>query len=145
MTARAPTSPSHIIPSIRYRDAPAAIDWLCRAFGFRRHAVYEDGEGGIAHAQLVHGGGMLMLGSLREDEWGRRTATPDQIGGRHTQACCVIVADADAHYAQARAAGARILDEICDQHYGGRGYSCLDLEGHAWWFGSYDPWKEAAP
>ena len=37
-----------------------------------------------------------------------------------------------------------LFDEIADQHYGGRGYACADPEGHAWWFGSYDPWKEAS-
>ena len=45
--------PAHIIPTFRYHDAPAAIEFLCRAFGFEKHAVYE-GEGGtVAHAQLV--------------------------------------------------------------------------------------------
>lgn len=142
MSGLHPDTRSSIIPSIRYLDAPAAIDWLCDAFGFHRHAVYEDDAGGIAHAQLTFDGGMLMLGSLRDDDWGSRTATPGEIGGRHTQACCVIVADADAHYARAKAAGALILDDICDQDYGGRGYSCRDPEGHTWWFGSYNPWTE---
>ena len=53
----------------------------------------------------------------------------------------MIVTDADAHYTRAKAAGAIIVMEISDQAYGGRGYSCRDLEGHMWWFGSYDPWK----
>jgi uncharacterized glyoxalase superfamily protein PhnB len=44
---------SSIVPSLRYRDAQAMIDWICRVLGFERHAVYEDGEGGIAHAQRV--------------------------------------------------------------------------------------------
>ena len=25
---------STVIPALRYRNAPAAIDWLCRVFGF---------------------------------------------------------------------------------------------------------------
>jgi uncharacterized glyoxalase superfamily protein PhnB len=54
----------------------------------------------------------------------------------------VIVADPDAHYAHARAAGAEIVQDIADQDYGGRGYLCRDPEGHLWWFGSYDPWKD---
>ena len=36
-----------IYPTLRYRDAPAAIDFLERAFGFERTAVHEDG--GIVH------------------------------------------------------------------------------------------------
>jgi uncharacterized glyoxalase superfamily protein PhnB len=50
-----------VIPALQYRDAPAAIEFLCRAFGFERNAVYQ-GEGGlIAHAQLKFGNGMVML------------------------------------------------------------------------------------
>jgi hypothetical protein len=54
---------STIIPCLRYRDAHAAIDWLCKAFGFEKHAVYEGTDGGIDHAQLVFGNGMVMLSS----------------------------------------------------------------------------------
>ena len=130
-----------IIPCLRYRDAPAAIDWLCRAFGFERHAVYAEGDT-VHHAQLVFGNGMVMLGSAdTASEWGRRIAQPGDIGGLETQSPCVVVADVDAHYARAVAAGAEVVQDIADQDYGGRGYSCRDLEGHLWWFGSYDPWK----
>lgn len=133
---------STIIPCLRYREAPAAIDWLCKAFGFTRHAVYADGAT-VHHAQLTFGNGMVMLGSVdNASEFGRRMAQPDELGLRETQSPCVIVADADAHYAQAKAAGAIIVDDIRDQDYGGRGYSCRDPEGHLWWFGSYDPWKD---
>ena len=133
---------STIIPCLRYRDAPAAIDWLCRAFGFEKHAVYADGDI-VHHAQLTFGNGMIMLGSTGNDsEWGRQIAQPDETGLRETQSPCVIVADADAHYTRARAAGAQIVIEIAAQEYGGRGYACRDPEGHLWWFGSYDPWQD---
>ncbi len=132
---------STVIPCLRYRNALAAIDWLGRAFGFEKHAVYADGDT-VHHAQMVFGNGMIMLGSADSvSEWGKRIAQPDEIGGRETQSACVIVDDADAHYARAKAAGAEILIDIADQNYGGRGYSCRDPEGHIWWFGSYDPWK----
>jgi uncharacterized glyoxalase superfamily protein PhnB len=132
-----------IIPALRYRDAPAAIDWLCRAFGFERHAVHPNETGGVAHAQLAFGNGMIMLSTASDDEWGRRIAQPDEIGGRETQCACVIVSDPDAHYNTAKATGAAIIDDIKDNDYGGRGYSCRDPEGHLWWFGSYDPWKDS--
>ena len=141
MSNLAMNTTSTIIPSLRYRDAPAAIEWLCKAFGFEKHGVYPDESGGIAHAQLTFGNGMIMLSSVSDDEWGRRIAQPDEIGGRETQCSCVILNDPDAHYAIATAAGAIIVDDIKDADYGGRGYSCRDPEGHLWWFGSYDPWK----
>lgn len=132
---------SSIIPCLQYRDAHAAIDWLCQAFGFHAHAVYAD-ETSVHHAQLTWGKGMIMISSASGDsEWSERIVQPDQIDGRETQCPCVIVTDADSHYARAVAAGARIVDDIVDQPYGGRGYSCRDLEGHLWWFGSYNPWS----
>lgn len=135
---------STIIPSLRYRDAPAAIDWLCSAFGFEKHAVHAEGDV-VHHAQLVFGNGMVMLGSVANaSAWGERIAQPDEIGGRETQCPCVIVADCAAHYARAKAAGAVIVDELEQKEYGGAGYSCRDPEGHLWWFGSYDPWTSDA-
>jgi uncharacterized glyoxalase superfamily protein PhnB len=128
---------------MRYDDAPAAIDWLCRAFGFTRHLVVP-GEGGtIAHAQLVLGNGMIMLGSARDDEFGRLQRTPRAAGDVRTQSVYVIVTDVDAHCAQAREAGARVVMAPRDEDYGGRFYSCLDPQGHLWNFGTYDPWRSA--
>jgi uncharacterized glyoxalase superfamily protein PhnB len=131
-----------LIPCMRYRDAPAAIDWLCETFGFARHLVVPDEQGGIAHAQLRFGKGndMLMLGSVVESEFGRLMRQPDQAGGC-TQSLYLVVEDADALYARAKAAGAEILIELKDEDYGGRGFSCHDPEGHLWSFGSYDPWR----
>ena len=136
-----PSNGSTIIPCLRYRDALAAIDWLQRAFGFHAQAVYADGDT-VFHAQLTFGNGMIMLGSAgNQSAWSEHTALPDEVGGRQTQSACVIVTDADAHYARAKAAGARIVIDIADQDYGGRGYACADPEGYLWWFGSYDPWR----
>ena len=65
-----------MIPAIRYRDAAAAIDWLCEAFGFERHLVVP-GEGGtIAHAQLAFGNGMVMLGSRPGTTSSGRSSSP---------------------------------------------------------------------
>jgi uncharacterized glyoxalase superfamily protein PhnB len=136
-----PPNPTRIIPTLRYQDAPAAIDWLCRAFGFERHFVVPGDDGTIAHAQLTFGNGMIMLGSGRDDEFGRLQKTPAQLGGVGTQSPYVIVPDVDAHHARAVAAGARVTMAPMDQDYGGRFYSCRDPEGHLWNFGSYDPWQ----
>jgi uncharacterized glyoxalase superfamily protein PhnB len=143
MSSPAANTTSTIIPSLRYRNALAAIDWLCHAFGFEKQAVYAGDDGVVHHAQLTFGNGMIMLGSVSNDNaWGKRFAQPDEIGGRETQCACVIVADADAHYARAQAAGAVIVDELETKDYGGKGYSCRDPEGHLW-FGTTIPGKNA--
>ena len=131
---------SRVIPCLRYRNAPAAIDWLCEVFGFERQAVYPNPDGSIAHAQLRLGEGMVMLGSVTDSEWGRLIGQPDELGGVETQSAYLVVDDADAVHARARAAGAEIVIAIRDEDYGGRGFTCRDLEGHIWSFGNYDPW-----
>ena len=128
----------NVIPAIRYRDAPAAIEWLCRAFGFTEHLVVPGGAGTIAHAELTYQNGMIMLGSARDDEFGRLVA-PKEKGRPATAGVHVVVQDVDAHHAQAAAAGAEIITPPEDQEYGGRLYACRDLEGNVWTFGSYDP------
>jgi len=131
---------STIIPCLRYRDAPRMIDWLCDVFGFERNAIHPDGQGGVAHAQLTLGPGMIMLGTARDDDFGQLQSTPADLGGT-TQSPYIVVPDADAVYRRAKAHGAKIVMEIKDEDYGGRGFSCRDPEGHLWNIGSYDPWQ----
>jgi uncharacterized glyoxalase superfamily protein PhnB len=133
-----------IIPCLRYRDAAKAIEWLCSVFGFKRHLVVANPDGSIAHAELTLGDGMVMLGSVKESDFDRLMKQPDQIGGAETQTSYIVVPDADAVYARARAAGAEIVLDIKDEDYGGRGFSCRDLEGRLWNFGTYDPWRSAS-
>lgn len=123
---------SDIYPSLRYRDAHAAIDWLERAFGFQRRVVYE-GEGGrIDHAEVGLGDGLVMLGSERPGEEGRHVGQ----GWAY-----VAVDDLDAHYERAKAAGAEIVMERQDQDYGSF-YGACDPEGNHWSFGTYRPGRD---
>ena len=135
-----------VIPALRYVDAPAAIDWLCDAFGFERLLVVPgEDAGSIAHAQLTCGHGMVMLGSVDShggNEFDTLVRPPSDLGGRCSQAICVIVEDPDAHHARAVAAGAEIVLPLVDQPYGGRGYTCRDPEGNVWSFDTYDPWVQ---
>lgn len=139
-TKAIPSPGSSIIPGMRYRNAPAAIDWLCNAFGFEKHLIVPGPNNTIAHAQLSFGAGMIMLGSIKDTEFDRMMKQPDEIGGAETQCSYVVVPDCDAHFARAKAAGAQIVTDIHDEGHGGRGYACRDLEGRLWYFGSYDPW-----
>ena len=137
---REPSSAT-MIPVFRYKNATAAIEWLCDTFGFKTHLVIPGEDGTIAHAQLTLGSGMIMLGSVRNDDYSKLFVHPNEIDAAVTQSVYVIVPNIEEHYAQARATGAQIVSEIADQHYGGRLYTCRDLEGYIWNFGSYDPWS----
>ncbi len=140
MTDPTKTQAVTVIPTLRYDDAAAAITWLCEAFGFDEHLVVAGEDGTIAHAQLVFGNGMIMLGTAHPSEFDNLQKPPSALGGAVSQSPYIVVDDADKHYARAVAAGAEIVMEIRDEDYGGRGYSCRDPEGHLWNFGSYDPW-----
>lgn len=141
-----------LIPCLRYADALTAIDFLCRAFGFERHAVYTDPDDPaiVHHAQLTLGArAMVMLGSARADDSGRRFRwkTPAEAGGITLCVCAVLPKDTDidAHCARARAAGAEIVLEPHDNiGYPGRSYNARDPEGNDWDFGTYDPWTDLA-
>lgn len=129
----------HSLPALP--RCPLAIDWLCATFGFQRQLVVADDHGGIAHAQLAlaDGSGLVMLGSLHDNEYGRLMRQPDEIGGC-TQSIYVVVKDAEALYRAAVDGGAQIVIDIKDEDYGGQGFTCRDPEGHIWSFGTYDPW-----
>ncbi len=130
MSSQEKNTTATIIPTLRYHDAAAAIEFLCKAFGFEKLLVVP-GEGDtIAHAQLTYGNGMVMVGSSRDTD----------LVKPGTQSSYIIVADADTHRRQAVDAGAEIVVDIADQDHGGRMYSCRDPEGHLWNFGTYDPW-----
>lgn len=128
---------STVIPVLRYKDAMAAIEWLCNVLGFERRLIVPGAGSTVLHAQLTFGNGMVMLGSFRE---GESEASPD--AGALDMGSCLIVNNADEVYEAAKAAGATITYEISDQQYGGRMFSCLDPERHSWHVGTYDPWNE---
>jgi uncharacterized glyoxalase superfamily protein PhnB len=123
----------NIFPVLQYRDAAAALEWLGEAFGFERLFATPGPDGTIAHAEMRHGPGAIMLGSSgseleRADDW--RAAR---------QSIYVAIAEVDTHHERARAAGAEITRAPQDMDYGSREYSARDLEGHHWHFGTYRP------
>jgi len=129
-----------IVPTLRYRDLAAAIEWLCRAFGFEKHVVVNGADGSARYAELTFGDGMIMLGPVEDSAIGGLMTQPDLTGGSETQICYLFVDDVAAHWAKAMAAGAEIVLDIEDERCS-RGYSCRDPEGHIWNFGTYNPWR----
>jgi uncharacterized glyoxalase superfamily protein PhnB len=67
-----------VVPMIAYADAPRAIDWLARAFGFvERHRITAT-DGTISHAEMNTGHGVVML----------NTPTPAYEGPKLHQKSC---------------------------------------------------------
>ena len=118
---------TEIIPYIYYSDVAAALDWLARAFGFKEDMRTPTPSGGV-HGEMNLDGQHIMLGQ-------RPGSRPTTVSGDlpATQAIFVYLADVDAHFERARAAGAKIDKAPEDLPYG-RSYGARDLEGHVWYF-----------
>jgi uncharacterized glyoxalase superfamily protein PhnB len=130
-----------IYPTFRYRDANKMLDWLVEAFGFEVHVKYMQDDQ-VGHAELKLGSSMIMLGSVQDDAYGNMVGAPGDNSGKSIY---VAVANPDALFARARAAGAKILEEPTDRHYGSRDFICADPEGNVWSFGTYWPKADETP
>lgn len=141
-----PTPPDwpRLSASLFYDDPHAAIDFLCKAFGFQRRLVVE-GEGGrIVHSELDFGEALVMIGEAgkkasENDLVPMASQSPRSLGGAVTQAVALFVDDVDAHCAQAEANGAVIAmrpmtNDYGDDYWVDRSYRAVDPEGHHWWF-----------
>ncbi|MEJ8634176.1 VOC family protein [Streptomyces sp. MS2.AVA.5] len=126
-------SPS-ISPTLVYADAKAAIKQLTEAFGFTEHAVYEDEDGRVVHAELMYGNGMVMLGSKGTGGEFDKLMTDTGPAG-----VFVHVDDVDAHHGKAVEHGVDVVMPPTDQDYGARDYMARDIEGNVWSFGTYAP------
>jgi PhnB protein len=129
---------------IGYEDAAAAIDFLCRAFGFveDEDSRYMDGDR-VTHAELSVGHLAKIMVANPSPEY----VSPK----RHREECdlsrqmqdnawvvdgqFVVVDDLQSHYERAKSAGAAILREPDDPGVGFRVYTAEDPEGHRWMFG----------
>lgn len=123
-----------VFPTLLYADAKAAVKQLTEAFGFTEMHVYETEDGGVAHAELAQGNGMVMLGSK-----GTGGVFDRAMKGAGPCGVYVVVEDVDAHHRRAVEHGAEILMPPTDQDYGSRDYMARDAEGNVWSFGTYAP------
>lgn len=121
-------------PTLIYKDAPAAIEFLKTAFGFTESMVVknEQDETIIEHCQLrwPQGGGVMLGTANRPDsEFSKRPTG-------HSSAY-LVTPDPDSLFEQATAAGAKVFRELDDTDYGSRDFSASDPEGNLWNFGTY--------
>ena len=131
MTSSPPENYPQISPYLLYENAAAALDWLTATFGFEERMRMADADGRVKHAEIAMGSGVVMLGEPESN-----FVSPK----RHGHVCQLVhvyVHDVDAHFANAKAAGAVILSEPEDKHYGDRSYAAEDLEGQHWYFAQH--------
>ena len=128
-------TPSNIHPCLTYENAPAAIAWLCRVFGFTQQLVVPGPDGSVLHSELSLGTGVVMVSSAKP-EFNRH---PPRSTKGAPASLSVYIPDPDTHHKRVAAAGARVTQPLRDEEYGARGYGVEDLEGHQWYFGNYRP------
>jgi predicted enzyme related to lactoylglutathione lyase len=117
--------PNTVLPHLFYRDLSQAITWLSKTFGFSEHYRYGEPASG---AQMYLGNAWVMVKQAKAEQ-----ASPSQLG-YGTQSLTVFVSDVDAHFKQAQAAGAKIVELPNETVYGEWQYGALDLDGHHWLF-----------
>jgi uncharacterized glyoxalase superfamily protein PhnB len=122
-------------PILGYRDLEAAIDWLCRVFGFEPLEVMRNEDGSYAHVELRLGAGVIMPTTTR-DQTNPENPWEGPIG---TQGLYVALDGVEAHYERAVAEGAEIVRPLATTDWGSREYTARDLEGNLWAFGTYRP------
>jgi uncharacterized glyoxalase superfamily protein PhnB len=128
-----------VIPMLAYENGPAAMDWLSDAFGFRElDRRVEDGR--LTHGEMDTGGGVIMLATPSRHYHGPKRHREESEAARKwsevpyiIDGVLVYVADIDAHFERARAAGATILSPL-EESQEGRRYRAEDIEGHRWMF-----------
>ncbi len=134
-----PASQPLMCVSVRYKDAPAMLEWLVAAFDFEKHAAFYSEDGTILlHGELKIGSSYIMLGSSEGTEFSKLVSRPADLGGT-TASVYIATDEIDARCERARAAGAEICMEPTDQPYGSRDFIAKDPEGHIWCFGTYRP------
>jgi uncharacterized glyoxalase superfamily protein PhnB len=124
-----------IIPTFRYRNSAAMVDWLVDAFGFAVKEKFMDGDA-VGHAELTFANAIIMVGQARDDMFGKLVGGPGETGGKSVY---LAIADADSALERARKAGAQILEGPTDRDYGSREFICRDPEGNIWCLGTYWP------
>ncbi len=110
------------------RGAPAAIDFYREAFGAVETMRMTGDDGRVGHAEITLEGVTVML-SDEHPEIG--VVSPETLGGTPVS-LYLHVADVDATYARAVAAGATGERPPADQFHGNRNASLRDPFGHRW-------------
>ncbi|HLL88022.1 MAG TPA: VOC family protein [Tepidisphaeraceae bacterium] len=117
-----------VTPYLRCREAAKAIEFYKAAFGAEEVFRMPGPGGTIMHAEVRIGDSFVMV-SDEFPNWGAKG--PQSYGGT-TVGLHLYVADADAAFARATAAGATVMMPLTNQFWGDRYGKLQDPFGHEW-------------
>lgn len=130
-----PAVPDGVIAYLSVRGGDAAIDFYQRAFGATLILRNPAPDGRVMHARLAINNGLVML-SDDFPEYNKGTPMAPQPGQPTGTTLHLQVANCDALYAQATAAGAEPVMPPADMFWGDRYAQLRDPFGHRWSIGS---------
>ena len=122
-----------VTPYVTVRGAAKAIEFYQKAFGATEVYRLVMPDGTIAHAEIKIGDSHVML-SDENPAWGN--VGPQTLGGT-TGGLVVYLADVDAAFNTAVAAGAKVMKPVMDQFWGDRMGTVTDPFGHVWTFATH--------
>lgn len=128
-----PGGRSGVTPYLTVRGAADAITFYQEVFGARELFRLTQPGGGIGHAELQIGNGLVYI----SDEYPEMDVRGPLSVGSSPVLLHLYVADADAVVERAVAKGARVLRPLADQFYGDRGAKLQDPFGHIWWVATH--------
>ena len=109
-----------VVPNIIVKNVDAAASFYKRAFGAEEILRLTMPDGKVVHCELKCGDSRVNLGEAMEG-W------PE-----HSLLAQIFVADSDAVFALAVAAGAKALSPVSDMFFGSREGRVLDPFGSTW-------------
>jgi uncharacterized glyoxalase superfamily protein PhnB len=142
MTDTTTTRPADLHAYFGYRDAPAAIAWLERVFGFETTMSFPDADGDIAHSELRLGDAVVVVFSDRDGY--ERAPRKGDTAGFGTYVSVPDGAEVDSLHARALAAGATVIWAPGTTEWGNYRCRVLDPEGFEWTFGTHRPGEPVA-
>ncbi len=125
--AQAVPQPKHtVVPYLRVKGAARAIEFYTEALGAKERMRMPTPDGRVMHAELEIAGGIIYLADEFPEISGP-TGRPNGAASVHLN-----VADCDAVYKQAMAAGATALMPPADMFWGDRFGKFRDPFDHEW-------------
>lgn len=122
-----------VTPYLSIKRAADAIEFYRQALDANELFRLAMPSGDIGHAEIMIGDSRIMLADPCE-EFNFRS--PKALGGSSV-AMHVYVEDVDKLFAQAVAAGAKVVKPVQDQFYGDRGGTLEDPFGHVWFLATH--------
>ena len=128
VTSAIPAGFHTLTPYLMVNDGHAAVAFYQQAFGATVTTLDAVPEGKFLNAELQVGTSKLMIGEHQ---------IPESSSDLPPVSIYVYVEDIDAVYANAVAAGAKVIHKLGDRFYGNREGGIRDPFGIVWWLASH--------